>query len=374
MSPVELLKKLIAFKSLTPDSDGCTRFAAEYLDGFERIDANKNGVENIFLYKKFNNGPHLCFAGHIDVVPAGEGWNSDPFAALEKDGVIFGRGAADMKGGVAAFLYAAKNAKDFCGTLSVLLTSDEEGDAEFGTVYMLEKLKELDMLPDYCIVAEPTCEAVFGDTIKVGRRGSVNGVLTIRGRGGHAAYPEKAVNPITLLSRVLPKISDAKLDNGDQYFSASRLVVTDIKGGYGKHNVIPSEITVMFNVRNSTATSNFDIENFIKGVLSGEGIDNYELKISVGSKSFIIDSNNSSEQYFGLLSNIIAEESGINPKASTAGGTSDARFIAEYGIKVLEFGVRNETIHAPNECVEIAEIEKLTAIFQKLIGDFSLKI
>lgn len=374
MNQIELLKKLISFKSLTPSSDGCILFAAEYLDGFEAIEANKNGVENIFLYKKFGEGAHLCFAGHVDVVPAGDGWSSDPFVAYEADETIYGRGAADMKGGVAAFLYAVKHATNFCGTLSVLLTSDEEGDAEFGTVYMLEKLKSMDMLPDYCIVAEPTCEVKFGDTIKVGRRGSVNGVLTIKGRGGHAAYPEKAINPVSLLSKILPIIADAKLDDGDEFFSASKLVITDIKGGYGKHNVIPSEITLMFNVRNSTATTPIDIENFIKTVLSKEGVENYELKISVGSKSFVIKSDDKSEKFFELLSSTVQKVSDITPKASTAGGTSDARFVAEYGIKVLEFGVKNETIHAPNECVRIDEIKKLTKIFQKLIGDFSLKI
>ena len=179
MTPTELLKKLISFPSLTPDEAGSFALIKSYLNNFEIIETQKEGVKNIFLYKKFSDGPHICFAGHIDVVPAGGEWLTHPFEAAEKDGVIYGRGAADMKGGVAAFLHALKHTASFKGTLSALITSDEEGDALYGTVLMLEKLKELRMLPDFCLVAEPTCEQTFGDTIKVGRRGSINGKLKL---------------------------------------------------------------------------------------------------------------------------------------------------------------------------------------------------
>lgn len=367
MDSVELLKKLISFNSVTPNDDGAFEFIKSYLPDFETIETEKEGIKNLFLYKKFGQGKHICFAGHIDVVPAGGEWNSDPFCATEKDGVIYGRGAADMKGGVAAFLYALKHTTEFEGTLSALLTSDEEGDAVYGTVLMLERLKEIGFLPDFCLVAEPTCEAIFGDTIKVGRRGSINGKLKIIGRGGHAAYPEKAISPIVLVSKILPKLADISLDDGDEYFAPSKLVVTDIKGGYGKHNVIPSEVEILFNIRNSTATDTRKVEKYIKDICETQGIIGIELLVSQSSNSFVIDKTEKAMKYFELLLKCVESTTNITPKASTAGGTSDARFIAKYGIDVLEFGVRNESIHAPNENVKVKEILDLTDIFSDFI-------
>ncbi len=363
MDSVELLKKLLSFESVTPSEAGSFEFIKSYLSDFKTIETQKEGVKNLFLYKKFEDGKHFCFAGHIDVVPAGGEWLTDPFCATEKDGVIYGRGAADMKGGIAAFLYALKHTKHFNGTLSALITSDEEGDALYGTVLMLEKLKEMDFLPDFCLVAEPTCEKKFGDTIKVGRRGSINGKLKIIGRGGHAAYPEKAISPIVLISKVLPKLADTSLDEGDECFGQSKLVITDIKGGYGKHNVIPSEAEILFNVRNSTATDTNKVETFIKNTLAALDIEDFELSITQSSNSFVIDKNPTSMLYFEALSECVLNYTNILPKASTAGGTSDARFLAVYGVDVLEFGVRNESIHAPNENVTAKEILSLSDIF-----------
>lgn len=367
MTPPELLKKLLSFPSLTPDEAGSFEFIKSYLSDFEKIENEKEGVKNLFLYKSFGEGPHICFAGHIDVVPPGGGWESDPFVPAEIEGTIYGRGAADMKCGVAAFLYALKNANDFRGTLSTLITSDEEGDAIYGTVMMLEELKGRGMLPDFCLVAEPTCEKEFGDTIKVGRRGSINGKIKIIGRGGHAAYPEKADSPILHISRLLPLIANVMLDDGDEYFAPSRLVVTDVKGGYGKHNVIPSEVEILFNIRNGVSTDVQKVRNFIAAAMQKAKIETYELDIAQSSNSFVISKNEESKKYFDILKECVAGTTGIIPSASTAGGTSDARFVSAYGIKVLEFGVRNETIHAPNECVKIDEIEKLTATFENFI-------
>lgn len=367
MTPIELLKQLISFVSLTPNEAGSFEFIKSYLHDFSTIEVEKEGVKNLFLYKKFGEGKHICFAGHIDVVPAGGEWASEPFEAAEKDGVIYGRGAADMKSGVAAFLYALKHAVLFDGTLSALITSDEEGEAVYGTVLMLEKLRELDMLPDFCLVAEPTCEKEFGDTIKVGRRGSINGRIKIIGRGGHAAYPEKSDSPIVALSRLLPHLANALLDEGDAYFAPSRLVITDIRGGYGKHNVIPSEVELLFNIRNGVSTDTKTAKSFIENALQKAQINNFELDIEQSSNSFVIEETETAKKYFESLKKCVEEISGVTPKPSTAGGTSDARFISKYGICVLEFGVRNETIHAPNECVSIDEVEKLTKIFQSLI-------
>ncbi len=367
MTPVELLKKLLSFPSLTPDEAGSFEFIKSYLGDFEKIENEKEGVKNLFLYKRFGDGPHICFAGHIDVVPPGGGWDSDPFIPTEKDGIIYGRGAADMKGGVAAFLYALKNIGSFNGTLSTLITSDEEGDAIYGTVMMLEELKGRSMLPDFCLVAEPTCEKEFGDTIKVGRRGSINGKIKIIGRGGHAAYPEKADSPILHISRLLPLIANVMLDNGDEYFAPSRLVITDVKGGYGKHNVIPSEVEILFNIRNGVSTDVQKVRDFIAAAMQKAEIATYELDIAQSSNSFVISKNEESQKYFDILKECAKDATGVAPTASTAGGTSDARFISAYGIKVLEFGVRNETIHAPNECVKIEEIEKLTTTFESFV-------
>ncbi len=367
MTPTELLKKLISFPSLTPDEAGSFEFIKSYLSDFSVIETQKEGVKNLFLYKKFGGGAHICFAGHIDVVPPGGGWASDPFAAVEKDGLIYGRGAADMKGGVSAFLYALRHAASFNGTLSALITSDEEGDAVYGTALMLEELKKRGMLPDFCLVAEPTCEIEFGDTIKVGRRGSINGRIKIIGRGGHAAYPEKSDSPIVALARALPNLANAVLDNGDIYFAPSRLVITDIKGGYGKHNVIPSEVEILFNIRNGVSTDVERAKSFIEQAMEKAKISNFELQIAQSSNSFVIEETPKAKKYFEMLKMCVKEISGIEPKSSTAGGTSDARFISKYGVTVLEFGVKNETIHAPNECVGVDEIDKLTKIFQEFI-------
>ena len=203
MNVIDLFLKLLSFESLTPDDAGSLKFIEEYLDGYEAIYVNKEGVKNLFLTKKFSEGPHLCFAGHVDVVPAGDGWETNPFVPVIKEGNIYARGTQDMKSGVAAFMKVLKDTETFEGQLSILLTSDEEGDATYGTVIMLEHLKEIGLLPDYCIVAEPTCETTFGDAIKIGRRGSVNGFLTIKGKQGHAAYPEKAINPVHQIAPIL---------------------------------------------------------------------------------------------------------------------------------------------------------------------------
>jgi succinyl-diaminopimelate desuccinylase len=371
LTPQELLSKLISFVSLTPTDAGAFDFISSYLCDFESIRIDKGGVTNLLLIKKFGDGMHLSFAGHVDVVPAGEGWNSDPFEATLIDDYIYGRGTSDMKAGVAAMLYAAKNMKNFNGTISLMLTADEEGDAIHGTVEILEYMKEKNILPDICLVGEPTCEKVFGDTIKAGRRGSINGVLTIEGLGGHAAYPEKASNPISIAAQFLQLVSDKKLDNGDDYFAPSQLVVTDIQGGYGKHNVIPSQVKILFNVRNSTHTDVKSVEAFVKEALSKSQATKYELNISQSSNAFMFQPNAISEKLISTLKTVISQTTAQMPKLSTAGGTSDARFIALYGTAVVEFGVRNDTIHAPNERVALAELNALAEIYSQLIEAYA---
>ena len=360
----ELFIKLLKFKSITPNDDGAMEFIKKYLSDFEIIEINKNDVKNLFIYKKFGNGEHLCFAGHIDVVPAGDGWDSDPFEPTIKDDKIFARGTQDMKSGVAAFLYACKHTNNFNGTLSLLITSDEEGDAKYGTIEVLKYLKTKNFLPNYAIVAEPTCEKEFGDAIKIGRRGSINGVLEIFGKQGHAAYPEKSINPVNLIAPILHKIANINLDSGDEYFAPSKLVITDIRGGMEVTNVTPDKVKIMFNVRNNTLTDKTKIENFIKEHFNGL---DYKLNLSQSAKPFVTNPNTKIVQ---LIDKAIQKITKINPKHSTAGGTSDARFLAEFGIKTIEFGVINDTIHSKNEYTKLEYVEKLTKIFEEVIKNF----
>jgi len=361
---IELFKYLINSKSETPDDGGILNFIEDYLEGFHAIRIDRGEVKNLFIYKKFSEGEHLCFAGHVDVVPAGEGWNSDPYVATQKDGFIYGRGAQDMKSGVAAFTQALQDSKNFQGTLSLLLTSDEEGEAVNGTVKVLEYLKEKEMLPDVCVVAEPTCETEFGDAIKVGRRGSINGYLTLKGKQGHAAYPEKAINPIHQIAGVLGNIAGVNLDDGDAFFAPSKFVITDIRAGMQVTNVTPNELKMMFNVRNNTKTTQKEVKEFVSKHF--QGLD-YELRLTQGSYPFKTDTDTK------LVKNIdaaIEKVTHIRPKHSTAGGTSDARFIAAFGVDVIEFGVKNDTIHSVNERTTVKEVEDLYRVFKTLVSDW----
>ena len=361
MTLIELFEKLLRFKSLTPDDDGAFKFISSYMDGFEVRELNFADVKNLLLVKKFGEGKHLCFAGHIDVVPAGDGWESDPFEPTYKDGKIVARGTQDMKSGVAAFLQASKEATNFDGTLSILLTSDEEGDAINGTVKVLEVLKQENFLPDFAVVAEPTCEDRFGDAIKVGRRGSINGYVTLHGKQGHAAYPEKAINPIHQISQVLGSMAGVDLDNGDEFFSPSKFVVTDIRSGMEVTNVTPNELKLMFNVRNNTKTTQDEVTSFVSKHF--DGLD-YDLRLTQGSYPFKTDTDT---KLVKKIDAAIKKITSIDTKHSTAGGTSDARFIAPLGVAVIEFGVRNDSIHAVNERTTRKEVEDLYSVFKTLI-------
>lgn len=364
MEVVDLFIKLLSYESMTPDDAGSLSFIAEYLEEYESLWVNEQGVKNLFLYKKFGEGPHLCFAGHVDVVPPGDGWESNPFTPTIKDGIITARGAQDMKSGVAAFVQAMRDSKSFHGTLSLLLTSDEEGEAKYGTKIMLEHLQSIDFLPDFAIVAEPTCDKFFGDAIKIGRRGSINGVIEKFGRQGHAAYPEKSLNPIHKVAQLLPSIAGVDLDSGDEYFSPSQFVITDLRAGMEVTNVTPGKLKMMFNVRNSTKTNAQDIEDFVHKYFDGM---NYELTLSQSAKPFMADPDT---LLVKSLDSAIEKICSVKPAHSTAGGTSDARFLAEFGVQTVEFGVVNDRIHAPNESTPIEEVQKLYEVFCETIKNF----
>lgn len=368
MTVTQMTKHLISYRSLTPHDGGAFDFITAYLHDFEAIKIDREGVKNLLLRKHFGEGPHIAFAGHIDVVPEGNGWESDPFEAIEKEGYIFGRGAQDMKSGMAAFLVAVRELQTFQGTISLLLTSDEEGDGIYGTQEILLWMKEQGCLPQMCIVAEPTCEEVFGDAIKVGRRGSINGKIIITGQGGHAAYPAKAVNPIELVSTLLPQLSGKNLDEGDEFFQPSRLVMTTLQAGRGTTNVIPHDLTLLFNVRNNTLTTKETIEQEVREALKVSQIEHYTLEVAQSSYPFVTKEGPYSQKLIGTLCHSIESITGMTPKKSTAGGTSDARYIAAFGIDVVEFGVRNNTIHAPNECVALSELDGLKGVFSHFLA------
>ncbi|MGE4295609.1 MAG: succinyl-diaminopimelate desuccinylase [Campylobacterales bacterium] len=364
---IELLKKLIACPSVTPNEAGTFAMVRDFLPEFRAELIEENGIQNLWLTRKNGPGPHLCFAGHLDVVPPGEGWSSDPFMPLEEGGFITGRGAQDMKAGAAAFLVACKHTP-FNGTLSVLLTADEEGDAIYGTQTVLKRLRDRGELPDMAVVAEPTCEKVFGDTLKVGRRGSINGTLIVKGKSGHVAYPEKCVNPIELIAPVLHKLAGVDLDAGDEHFAPSKLVITDIRGGYEVVNLTPGSLKIMFNVRNSTATDRDKLESYVRGVLGQAGINDYELTLKQSSFPFVTRQGKWAAKLTSAISAAIEAQTGVRPKAGTGGGTSDARYFGAFGIDVVEFGPVNDRIHAANERVPAADVEALMRIFSDLIG------
>ncbi|MFK5880711.1 MAG: succinyl-diaminopimelate desuccinylase [Sulfurospirillum sp.] len=364
MNTQQLFLKLLKYKSITPDDAGSLDFIQNYMSGFSALRIDKNSTKNLLLYKKFGDGEHLCFAGHVDVVPQGDGWNSEPFDPFLKDGYIYARGAQDMKSGVCAFLQACKDAKNFNGTISIVLTSDEEGDALFGTIEVIKYLKKENFLPDFTIVAEPTCEEVFGDAIKIGRRGSINGTLEVFGLQGHAAYPEKSTNPINLISPILPKLAGYHFDQGDENFAPSELVITDIRAGMEVTNVTPGYLKLMFNVRNSTKTDKNDIEKYIKSLF--KGLD-FKLTLFQGARPFVTQRDS---KIVKILQDAIGSVLHVESKLTTSGGTSDARLFAEFGVKTVELGVINDRIHAPNERCKLEEVEDLKKIFDKVIEKF----
>lgn len=365
MNAKEFLLELLKFKSLTPSDDGTLNFIAMELSDFEAFFIEKEGVKNLLLTKKFKEeGEHLAFGGHVDVVPAGEGWSHDAFLPLEKEGFIYARGAQDMKSGVAAFVSAVKNAKFQGGRLSLILTSDEEGEAKYGTKAVLEWMQEKNLLPDFAVVAEPTCIKKIGDSIKIGRRGSINAKLLIRGKQGHAAYPEKCINPVHDFAPVLKLLAGFDLDPGSAEFSPSKIVITDIHAGMGVSNVTPNDLRLMFNVRNSPDTHLEDVKNYVEKICQGL---NYELELEQTSEAFLTSVDNKIVQ---KMNESVQKITQVVPEFNTKGGTSDARYFAKFGIKVVEFGVCNDRIHAIDERVSVEEFEKLCLVFRDLVENF----
>ena len=375
-----ILQGLVRCVSVTPDEGGALTLLENLLSshGFvcQRLifkDEATPDVENLFA--RFGTGsPHLCFAGHTDVVPAGrvEDWSHPPFAADIADGLLYGRGATDMKGSVAAFAaaaidYVTSDTKPR-GSISFLVTGDEEGPAINGTVKVLQWMKANGHVPDHCIVGEPSCSEKLGDTIKIGRRGSLSFAVTVEGRQGHVAYPHKADNPIPKIARLIERISQAKLDDGNGHFDPSTLAVTSVDVGNPATNVIPARATAKFNIRFSTEHSHDSLRAWVDGEIAALKADAggiWSVTSNEGADAFITEPG----AFVGLVQDAVERETGVFPKLATSGGTSDARFIKDY-CPVLEFGPTNATIHMTDERISVDELRATQAIYGRIIEEY----
>ncbi|MBX9636174.1 MAG: succinyl-diaminopimelate desuccinylase [Nitrosomonas sp.] len=366
---LSLAQILIARRSLTPADDGCQEILIERLEklGF-RIEKMRFGeVDNLWA-RRGDAAPVLCLAGHTDVVPTGplEQWDSNPFTPTIRDGKLYGRGAADMKSSLAAFItaieaFVAQHA-NHQGSIALLITSDEEGVAVDGTVKVVEALKARGELLDYCIVGEPTCTDTLGDMIKNGRRGSLSGNLTIKGIQGHIAYPHLAKNPIHLAAPAIAELAQTEWDQGNEYFPPTTWHISNIHGGTGATNVIPGTLNLLFNFRFSTASTVESLQNRVYEILGKHSLD-YDLQWELSGKPFLTPK----AELADAMHAAIVEVTGIEPQLSTSGGTSDGRFIADICAQVIEFGPRNATIHKLNEHVAVDDLEKLSRIYQLIM-------
>jgi len=363
---LELAKALIARHSLTPDDAGCQEILIERLEKLNfTIEKMRCGdVDNLWA-RRGTAGPLVCFAGHTDVVPTGplDKWESDPFTPTIRNGMLFGRGAADMKTSLAAFITAIE---DFvaqhpahAGSIALLITSDEEGIAVDGTVRVVEALKARNETMDYCIVGEPTCAAKLGDTLKNGRRGSLSGKLTVKGVQGHIAYPHLCKNPIHLAAPAIAELAATQWDSGNEYFPPTTWQISNIHGGTGATNVIPGSVEILFNFRFSTASTVEGLKANVHAILDKHGLD-YELPWELSGKPFLTPKGN----LVNAVSQAIRDVTGVETELSTSGGTSDGRFIADICPQVIELGPLNDTIHKLNECVAVADIEPLKEIYR----------
>jgi len=368
-----LAQRLIRCASVTPHDAGAQDVLAEALAalGFtiHRLrfgEAPDGPVDNLFA--TIGSGRHFAFAGHTDVVPTGDlsAWSVDPFAATIADGRLVGRGAADMKGAIAGFVAAAAGhvARGTPGRLSFIITGDEEGPATFGTAPMLEWLESQGLVPDVCLVGEPTSAQRLGDTIKVGRRGSLNAWLTIRGAQGHVAYPHRADNPLTRLVAILAALKARGLDNGNDWFDASNLEVTDIGVGNPATNVIPAQAMARLNIRFNDLHNGADLADWIRATVA-EHAPSADVVTRISGEAFLTEPGTLSD----LVAAAVTQVTGIVPDLSTSGGTSDARFIRRL-CPVVEFGLVGASMHKTDESAAVADIEALAAIYDDVLRRF----
>jgi len=366
---LELAKSLISQASVTPDDNGCQSIMIERLKkiGFEIHPLRFGDVDN-FWATRGNSGPIFAFAGHTDVVPAGneDAWNTAPFEPTIKGDYLYGRGAADMKGGLASMVTATENFvqdnPDHNGTIAFLITSDEEGVAINGTVKVMDYLNENDTKIDYCLLGEPSSTSITGDVIKNGRRGSLNGVINVNGQQGHVAYPHLAKNPIHFIAPALNDLCLQEWDSGNEYFPATSFQISNFHSGGGVTNVVPGEAKVMFNFRYSTETTKEELMAKVHEILDNHNID-YTLDWHHSGNPFLTPVGD----LVSACVSAIEETKDITPELSTSGGTSDGRFIAQEGTQVVELGPVNATIHQINESVLVKDLEDLSSIYTKVL-------
>ena len=366
---LKLTTELINRKTLTPDDNGCQKLIAERLNknGFSAEHLRFDDVDNLWLTHG-NSGPLFVFAGHTDTVPVGpiEKWNTDPFEAEIKEGYLYGRGAADMKSGIAAMVTAAeryvqKN-PNHNGTIALLITSDEEGPSINGTRKVIDYLNEKKIKIDWCILAEPSSDKELADVVRIGRRGSLNGILKINGIQGHVAYPEKAKNPIHEATQFLNELTSIEWDQGNDSFPPTSFQISNINAGTGADNVIPDALNLLFNFRFSTETSQDELEKKVESLLQKYSL-NYNLQWKLSGVPFLTDSGPLIDAATAAIKEIV----GIDTEYSTGGGTSDGRFIAPAGAQTIELGVVNETIHKINECVKVEDLDVLSSIYENIL-------
>ena len=363
-----LLAELIGRKSVTPDDAGCQDILIAHLEalGFSCETMQFGDVTNLWA-RRGTESPVLCFAGHTDVVPPGpdSDWDSNPFEAVIRDGNMFGRGAADMKGSLAAIICGLQGFLDeqqsHSGSIALLITSDEEGPAADGTKKVLERLAERGETIDWCVLGEPSSSDALGDTVRIGRRGSLSGLLTVKGTQGHVAYPQLADNPIRRFSPVLNELNNTHWDDGNDYFPPTSFEMVELECGVGAPNVIPGELFARFNFRYCTEWTAESLQKKVESILDSQAID-YELQWRISGEPFLTEPGALIE----AVAAAVAEVTGINPELSTGGGTSDGRFISPFGADVVELGPVNATIHKVNEKVLIADLPRLSRIYRHI--------
>jgi len=363
---LELTKELIRRKSVTPDDAGCQALIAARLDaaGFAIEHLRFGEVDNLWAIHRGGDGPTLCFAGHTDVVPTGPlaKWTSDPFEPTVRDGLLYGRGAADMKSGVAAMVTAAetfvRERRGYPGAVAFLVTSDEEGPAVDGTRRVVESLRERGERIAYCLVGEPSSLEAFGDNARIGRRGSLSGQLRVEGIQGHVAYPERLLNPIHAVLPVLAELAARRWDDGHASFPPTQFQVTNIQAGTGATNIIPGELSATFNLRWSPAQT---LEGLKRAVL--EACERHGLRHSVEWREAALPYYTEPGSFTQLVSDEIEKAAGRKPALTTGGGTSDGRFLRALGAEVVEFGVLNRSIHQIDECCAVEDLDRLHGIY-----------
>jgi len=370
MTPtLELAHELLRRPSVTPEDGGCQALIAQRLAavGFRVEFMPFNAVTNLWA-RRGDSTPLFCFAGHTDVVPPGprEHWDSDPFEPEVRDGLLYGRGACDMKGEIAAMVTAVegfiRDHPDHPGSIAFLITSDEEGPAIDGTARVVETLEARQEKIDWCLVGEPSSHERVGDTLKNGRRGSLNGFLKVMGKQGHVAYPDRALNPLHILAPFLVELVDEEWDQGNAFFPATTFQIANLNMGTGAENVIPGTLTAQFNLRFSTELDAETIQRRVVAILDRGGFV-YELIWRLSGNPFLTPAGALVE----AASAAVREIMGYRPELSTGGGTSDGRFIAPTGAQVLELGAVNASIHQVNECVGVQELEQLSAIYRRIL-------